>query len=167
MKVVFDFAAEQIVIEGDRQECIDVLQIAKDLAPNLTSIRIETARPRADGESPSGVAKSVASASNGSGRGGQTLRQFVRRLTLNNAAERIAAIACYVKNQEERDTFSPKEMESWFTFAGLQKPSQMPVAIFDTKRKYGYVESAGHAKWKLTTQGENLVTGKLNQMEPE
>jgi hypothetical protein len=56
-------------------------------------------------------------------------------------------------------------MDSWFTYAALQKPAQMTVALSDASRKLGYVESPGYGKWKLTTLGENLVTGKLNQLE--
>lgn len=37
----------------------------------------------------------------------------------------------------------------------------MPVAVFDTKRKYGYIESTGHGAWRVSTSGENLIVGKL------
>jgi hypothetical protein len=90
-----------------------------------------------------------------------TLRQFVRSLTLDNASERIAAIAYYANKVEGRQTFSPKEIDGWFTMCGFQKPAQMGVAIFDCKRKYGYLENVGRGMWKISTQGENLILGKL------
>jgi hypothetical protein len=39
--------------------------------------------------------------------------------------------------------------------------------VFDAAKKHGFLESAGHAKWKLTTQGENLITGKMNETAQE
>jgi hypothetical protein len=41
----------------------------------------------------------------------------------------------------------------------------MPVAVFYAKKKFGYVQSAGRGKWRLTTNGENLIVGKLNQAD--
>jgi hypothetical protein len=96
--------------------------------------------------------------------GSKTLRQFVRALTLNNTAERVAAIAYYVNKVEGRPSFSPKEMDGWFTMCGFQKPSQMSVALFDTKRKYGYADNAGRALWKISNQGENLIIAKLEDI---
>ncbi|HQU46417.1 MAG TPA: hypothetical protein PK867_26660, partial [Pirellulales bacterium] len=64
---------------------------------------------------------------------------------------------------ENRPSFSPKELDGWFTMCGFQKPSQMPVALFDTKRKYGYADNIGRGMWRISTQGENLITAKLNE----
>lgn len=93
----------------------------------------------------------------------KTLRQFARALTLNNATEKITAIAYYVNKIEGCHSFSPREMDGWFTMCGFQKPSQMPVAIFDAKRKYGYMENAGRAMWRISNQGENLIAAKLEE----
>jgi len=163
MKVVFDFSAQQIAIEGDGPQLMELVGKVRELAPKLTHIHIVT-NPSAAG----------AIAGNGNDNenkhtppGVGTLKQFARQLSFQNLSERIAAIAYYFKNHEGRETFSPKEMEQWFTFAAFQKPSQMSVAISDASRKLGYLESGGYGKWKLTTQGENLITRKLNEMAQE
>ena len=163
MKVIFDLSAQQIVIEGDGVDLLKVIQAARDIAPNLPKIQISMKHDSAPKSH-----REVTPATNfNNGHAGQTMKQFVKALKLDNAAERITAIAYYVKRWEGKDVFSPKEMGEWFTICGFQKPSQMPVAIFDSKRKYGYLESGGHSKWRLTTNGENLVVSKLNQSEDE
>ena len=75
----------------------------------------------------------------------------------------MTALGYYATKVLGKDTFSPKEMSEWFNHCGFIKPSQMAVAISDAKRKYGYLESAGHGLWKLSTSGENLVIGKLEE----
>jgi hypothetical protein len=92
-----------------------------------------------------------------------TLRKFVRSLSLRNMSERIAAIAYYVNKIEKRPSFSPKEMDGWFTMCGMQKPSQMSLALFDAKRKYGYMESPSRGVWKVSNQGENLIIRKVEE----
>lgn len=96
----------------------------------------------------------------GSGSNGETLKQFVSKLSLSNNYERIAAIGFFKKHRENVDRFSPKEMDGWFTFCGLQKPAQMPVAFSDCRKRTGYIESLGGGKWRITTDGENLVVSK-------
>jgi hypothetical protein len=78
-------------------------------------------------------------------------------------AEKIAAIAYYVNKVEGKHSFSPKDVDGWFTMCGFQKPTQMGVALFDAKRKYGYVENIGRAMWRISTQGENLILGKTEE----
>jgi hypothetical protein len=56
-------------------------------------------------------------------------------------------------------------MSEWFGHCGFTKPSQMSVVVFDAKRRHGFIDSAGHGQYKLTTNGDNLVIGKLNQLE--
>lgn len=43
---------------------------------------------------------------------------------------------------------------------GFQKPTQMPVALYDAKRKYGYAENFGRGMWRISNQGENLIIAK-------
>ncbi len=90
-----------------------------------------------------------------------TIRQFARSLSLSNAAERITALAYYVNKIEGKQSFSPKEMDGWFTMCGFQKPAQMSVTLYDAKRKYGYVENTGRAMWRISNQGENLIIAKV------
>lgn len=86
-------------------------------------------------------------------------------MKLGNTSERLAAIAYYVKHHEEEETVSPKQMSRWFTICGFQKPSQMGVAFSDARRQHGYVENVGRGEWRITTNGENLIIGKLNETE--
>ena len=138
MKVVFDLKAGRLAIEGDGSDLIKVLEAARVLAPSVTQIQIVT-----DGESDARVPEqgrdSRDSAENNASGSQTTLRQFARSLTLENTSERIAAIAYYVNKVEKRPAFSPKELDGWFTMCGFQKPGQMGVALFDSKRKYGYM----------------------------
>ncbi|MBI2823191.1 MAG: hypothetical protein HYX69_00715 [Planctomycetia bacterium] len=174
MKLVLDFAAARIGIEGDGEELLTVLQLARQIAPSLAQIEINTVgrgttephkTPQKQGNSSSigqnGTGQSAANAS------GQTVRQFVRGMKFDNTAERIAAVAYYKKTYEGADSFSPKEMANWFSVCGFQKPTQMSVAIFTAGKKYDYVRNLGHAKWALTTNGENLVIGKQNEIEED
>jgi hypothetical protein len=159
MKVVFDIRSGRLSIEGDGPDLLKVLEAAKTLAPSISQILITTVQePREDGP----VAEAASSSTgNASQTGAKTLRQFARSMTLNNAAERIAAIAYYVNKIEGRQSFSPKEMDGWFTMCGYQKPGQMSVALYDTKRKYGYADNAGHGAWRISNQGENLIIAKI------
>jgi hypothetical protein len=168
MKIVFDFAAQQITIEDQEPKLTEVLQAARQIAPLLSHIQIVT-KSTGTPKSPQKAAESESTRqeSNGGGLTHQTLKQFVKGLPLSGASERIAAIAYYMRGHENRETFSPKEMDTWFTIAGLQKPKLMPVAVFDAKRHSGYVENASHGQWKLTVQGENLIVGKLNDSEEQ
>jgi hypothetical protein len=163
MKVVFDLSAGRLAIEGDGPELIRVLEAARDLAPNIAQIQIVTSasdrehatHPQTQPpNNPQNGLDSGPAASPG------TMRQFVRGLSLNNASERIAAVAYYVNRIEGKHSFSPKDMDGWFTMCGFQKPSQMPVALFDAKPKYGCVDSMGRAMWRISTQGENLIARK-------
>lgn len=164
MKVVFDVAAGRLAIEGDAPELIRVLEAARDLAPNVQQIQIVTSpndQNRTSLHPPSAARDSENNQDSGQITSSMTLRQFARSLSLSNAPERIAAIAYYVNKIEGRHSFAPKEMDGWFTMCGFQKPSQMPVALFDTKRKYGYAENIGRGMWRISNQGENLIIGKI------
>jgi hypothetical protein len=167
MKLTFDFDRRQIVIDGDAPQMVDILQAARELAPLLSQIQINTTGPSTASPAPSAGERLAATPPNGSvtAATGQTMKQFVRQLQLANHYERIAAIAYYVKLFENRPTFSPKEMSEWFGHCGFTKPSQMSVVVFDARRRHGFIDTAGHGQYKLTTNGDNLVIGKLNQLE--
>jgi hypothetical protein len=167
MRVTFDVAKRQISIEGDAPELLDVLKIVREIAPKLPQISIATQTEPAttvqimqpeEGQSQIGIGHQR-QITNGNGNT-LSMREWVRRLPLGNHSERIAAIGYYATKIEGRGAFSPREMSEWFSHCGFQKPSQMSVAINDTGRKCGYIESVGHAAWKLTVSGENLIVGK-------
>lgn len=160
MHVTFDFSNRRISIEGDAPELVQVLTLAREIAPNLPAINIIT-EPQKNGNGVPRLGNDHGSEST------QTLRQFVRSLSLSNAAERIAAISYYQNKVAKVPSVSPKEMGDLFTQCGFQKPKQMPVALFDSRRKYGYMESAGHGAWRISTNGENLIVGKLEERGTE
>ncbi len=37
------------------------------------------------------------------------------------------------------------------------------MALFDTKRKYGYAESVSRGSWRVSNQGENLIIRKIEE----
>ena len=165
MKVVIDISAGRLAIEGDGPDLIKVLEAARALAPNLSQIQIVTS---GDGRAANGQKENrdtqESSYPGPSTGAAKTLRQFARSLTLDNTSERIAAIAYYVNKVEGRPSFSPKELDGWFTMCGFQKPSQMPVALFDSKRKYGLTENTGRGTWRISNQGENMILRKIEEV---
>jgi hypothetical protein len=163
MKVVIDVSGGRLSIEGDGPELLKVLEAARNLAPSVSQISIVTSGQSRSEHSPDAAHDSYQHRTPEPTDAHKTLRQFVRALNLANTSERIAAIAYYVNKIEGRPGFSPKDMSGWFTMCGFQKPAQMPVAMFDTKRKYGYTESSGRGNWRISTQGENLIIAKLEE----
>jgi len=166
MKVVIDVSCGRIAIEGDGPELLKVLEAARQLAPDVRQIQIVTSVADSNGQTqpqPASLPVDQESAKMSVEPSKMTLRQFARAITLDNASERIATVAYYVNKIEGRQSFSPKELDGWFTMCGFQKPSQMPVALFDTKRKYGYMDNIGRGMWRISTQGENLILRKLEE----
>lgn len=158
MKVVFDLSAGRLVLEGDGPDLLKLLESARQLAPNISQIQIITSP-----ETPTAVPSVVPELRPTTNSTAGTLRQFARSLALDNQAERISAIGYYVNKIEGRPSFSPKDMDGWFTMCGFQKPSQMPLALFDTKRKYGYTEGVSRGLWRISNQGENLIIRKMEE----
>jgi hypothetical protein len=158
MKVLFDLVKNQVSSEGDGPDLVALLQSVKDIAPKVQEIRLITGVSNATAGTPDET-PSGSGINNGTGAPG--LREFARSLAPANISERIVAIAAYKARFENTESFSPKEMGTWFMQCNFEKPSQMPVAIFDAKRKYGYLDKAGHGRWKLSTSGQNLVARRL------
>ena len=90
-----------------------------------------------------------------------SLRDFARQFSLENTSQRIAVVAYHAVKIGGKSTFTVKEMNDWFGLCGFKKPTQMPVALQDAKRKYGYLETKGRDQWTIATGGENLVLGLL------
>ncbi len=114
MKVVIDVASGRLAIEGDGPELLKVLEAARALAPSVKQIQIITSMETTSNEGAEGSGK-VESGSPPHSQVPKTLRSFARSLSLNNAPERIAAIAYYINKIEGRHSFSPKELDGWFT----------------------------------------------------
>jgi hypothetical protein len=163
MKVIFDLSGGKLAIEGDGPELLSVLAAAKELSPNISQIQIITSTAKPSLETQSEMGRKNPPLPMGDSQSVGTLRQFARSLALENASERIAAVAYYINKIEGRPSFSPKEMDGWFTMCGFQKPAQMPLALFDAKRKYGYTDSAARGSWRISNQGENLIIRKLEE----
>jgi hypothetical protein len=162
VKVLFDIGAGRIAIEGDGPELIKILEAARTLAPHVSQIQINAGAREAQSLEENRQERSLAT---GPSVVPKTMRQFARSLTLDNTAERIAALAYYANKIENKPTFSPKEIDGWFTMCGFQKPAQMPLALYDTKRKYGYAENTSRGAWRISNQGENLIIRKLEERE--
>lgn len=161
MQIVFDFPKQQITIDGEELELVELLKLVREIAPKFPAISIvsKTTEPAESTPPPASSTNGANGTPHANGAG--TLRQFTRSIELDNISERIAAVAYYQKHYGSRPNLSPKEANELFTQCGFQKPAQMPVAFFDAKRKYGYMESAGHGIWRVSTQGENLIIGKM------
>jgi hypothetical protein len=164
MKLLFDITAGRIVIEGDGPDLIKVLESARELAPHISQIQLTTGSHEPQRQSDADR-NSTRSGSNGQSAIPQTMRQFARSLALDNAAERIAALGYYANKVEGKPSFSPKQIDGWFTMCGFQKPSQIGLALYDTKRKYGYSENVGRGAWRISNQGENLIIRKIEERD--
>ena len=142
MKLILDFAASRIGIEGDGEELLTVLRLAREIAPSLAHIEIHTAAralevpksPQKQGVSASHENRNIGS--NGGGvSSGQTLRQFVRTLKLDSIPERIAAVAYYKKTYENVESFSPKEMSAWFSVCAVSEALADAGGDFQCRQK--------------------------------
>jgi len=168
MQIVFDFANQRIEIVGEGSELNELFTLVREVAPKLPSITV-MAKPPSAGRADvplnhgngGGGGNGTGAAENRNAPPAPTMRDFVRSIQVESASERIAAIAHYQLAYCQRTTFSPKEMGEWFVQCGFEKPAQMPVAVHSAKTRFGYVENAGHGLWKLGTQGQNLLTRKI------
>ena len=160
MKLTFDLHRNVLSIEGDSPDMLAILQEVKTIAPKISEIRIVTGASNVqaanDDESKKG-------GNGGGNQGAMGLREFARSLAPSNMAEKIVAVAAYKSRHENIHDFSPMEMGVFFMQCNFEKPSQMAVAIFDAKRKYGYLEKAVHGRWRLSTAGQNLVARRLEE----
>lgn len=163
MQVVFDFANQRINVDGEGQELVQLFSLLKEIAPQIPSITFSSSSSGAKGAGTNNDQGGNGNSGNGGSDIKQTMRQFVRSLSLGSMSEKICAIAYYQKTVLSRSSFSPKEMGDWFVQCGLEKPAQMPVAVFDAKKKNGYLDNAGHGSWKLDTQGENMIIRKIEE----
>ena len=154
VKVTFDFKAGQILVEGAEGDLIKIAQEAKSLAPLLSEIRIITEQVNSKSLE---VANTTSSDVEPNKR---SMRDFAKSLSLGNTYERIAALAYYAIRVENKSSFSVRDISNWFGLCGFKKPAVMPVALSDTKRKYGYVDSKGRDQWIISTAGENLILEK-------
>lgn len=162
MKVVFDIQNGKISLEGEREDIVRTLELAKEIAPYVSQIQITTKEiedplvNKSDFQKPNSVTKDLLP---------KSMRQFARSLPLANTAERLAVLAYFANKIEGKPSFAPKEMDAWFTMCGFQKPNQMSVALFDGKRKYGYLQNVSRGSWKISQKGEELIVAKIKGLD--
>ena len=140
MKVQFDFSSGRIAMEGDGPEPLKILQAARELAPHVTQIQITSTAPETPPPTSEVPQRWSSSPSMGDGPGSMTMRQFARSLTLDNASERIAALAYYANKIDGKPSFSPKDMDGWLRCAVFKNrpkwlwPCSTPSESMDTRR---------------------------------
>jgi hypothetical protein len=152
-RVTFDLRRGTILVEGPADDLTKLFDAVRAAAPTLKQISIVTNDSLAPAEVP---AERIEQSSPQNHRP-PAMRDFARRFPFENTSQRIAVLAYYAAKYDRKPSFSVKEMNDWFGLCGFKKPTQMPVALSDAKRKYGYVESKGRDQWTITTGGENLV----------
>jgi hypothetical protein len=153
-RVTFDLRRGIILVEGPSNDLTKLFDAARAAAPALKHISIVTSDAIADMSSAS---EPIEPQPSGSSHRPPAMRDFARKLAFENTSQRIAALAYYSNKYDRKVSFTVKDMNDWFGLCGFKKPSQMPVALSDARRKYGYVESKGRDQWTLATAGENLV----------
>lgn len=155
-RVTFDLSRGVITLEGSAADLGKLFEAVQGAAPSFKEIRIVNAavsRESADVDTPPASGEPTVRPSTRS----PAMRDFARRFSLDNTYERIALLAYHARTYGARPTFSAKEMGDWFGLCGFKKPLQMPVALNDARRRYGYVENRGRDQWSLATGGENRV----------
>ena len=158
-RVTFDLRRGTILVEGPADDLTKLFDAVRAAAPTLKQISIVTNDAVAPVALPAADAPTQERIENVPTQAHRTpaMRDFARRFPFENTSQRIAVLAYYAAKYDRKPSFSVKEMNDWFGLCGFKKPTQMPVALSDAKRKYGYVESKGRDQWVITTGGENLV----------
>lgn len=164
MTITLDFAGKRIVLDGAEKELLALIEAVRKLAPTLPQLTVNSVGTESPPTSGGAVGGAGSASNQPQGRPGErsTMRDFVRGLNPKTHSEKIAAIAYFVSQFENRPSFSPKEMDGWYTACNLAKPSTMSIALSDAK-KLRYVFSAGYGQWKLDRDGENWVIGQVNR----
>jgi hypothetical protein len=164
-KVTFDLRRGVITVEGTGEDLGKLFDAARAAAPSFKEIRVVSSDV---GDGPPSPAEEPGQPDRQTRQERvPAMRDFARRLAMDNASERIALLAYHAREYGGRPYFSAKEMNDWFGLCGFKKPSQMPVALHDARRKYGYVENKGRDQWVLTTGGEHVVLEALEKAKPE
>lgn len=156
-RVTFDLRRGTILVEGPTDDLTRLFDAVRAAAPALKHINIVTNNAVAVTELPMPEPVEHHVGSSGPNQRPPAMRDFARRFTFENTYQRIAVLAYFSTKYDRRPTFTVKDMNDWFGLCGFKKPSQMPVALSDARRKYGYVESKGRDQWTIATGGENLV----------
>jgi len=163
LKVTFDFAAHKIIVEGEEGDLLKIAQAAKELVPSFSEIGI-ISQPASPTVSASVIAPH--SATQEGLKRAPGIREFAKSLPLSNNYEKIAALIYHATKIQNKPYVNLKELGEWFGLCGFSKPSFMPVAVSDAKRKYDYITSKARDQWTLSTTGENLILGMVEKQRP-
>src|SRR5262245_58603229 len=151
-RVTFDLRRGMIVVEGPTDDLTKLFEAVRAAAPALKQINIVAndaiATPALT--TPDRV-EQLGSSQN---HRAPAMRDFARRFTFENAAQRIAVLAHYAAKYDHKPSFTVRYMSDWFSLCGFKPPTQMPFALSDARRKYGYVENKGRDQWTISTVGE-------------
>jgi len=154
-RVTFDLRRGTILVEGPPDDLTRLFDAVRVAAPALKHISIVTSDTDVTAPPPHDIAEQRRG-SDASSRA-PTMRDFARKLPLENTYQRIAVLAYYAAKYDRKPSFTVKDMNDWFGLCGFKKPAQMAVAMSDARRRYGYVENKGRDQWTVATGGENLV----------
>lgn len=92
------------------------------------------------------------------------IRTLEQQKQPNSAIEMATLVAYYLKHQaaaeERKDEITTADVEKYFVQAGFPLPTQTKFTLPNTKNA-GYLETAGHGKYKLNSVGHNLVVHNM------
>lgn len=82
----------------------------------------------------------------------------------NSAIEMATLVAYYLKHEapadERKDEIGKEDVDKYFVQAGFPLPTKTAFTLPNTKNA-GYLETAGHGKYKLNSVGHNLVAHNM------
>ena len=93
-----------------------------------------------------------------------SLPEFLGKINLKNNAERMTAIAYYMKIVEGLEDFALKDLLERWKKAALKMPGN-PNRDFKNAIKKGYISPAGDKKYYITRTGIEFMENKLKLVE--
>lgn len=92
------------------------------------------------------------------------IRTLAAQKQPSSAIEMATLVAYYLKHQapdgERRDEITKADVEKYFVQAGFPLPTQTQFTLPNAKNA-GYLETAGHGKYKLNSVGHNLIAHNM------
>ena len=92
------------------------------------------------------------------------IRTFKEQKRPTSAKEMACVVAYYLESlsppNERKTDVTTKDMEKYFKQAGFRLPTRIAQLLVDAKSS-GYLDSAGHGKYRLNPVGHNLVVHSL------
>ena len=85
----------------------------------------------------------------------KSIAEYVKSKSPATNSQRIATFACFREKYEGKTTFSPKDLEEYFSSAKLSKPGYF-MRDFNSAVKEGWIHEEGENSY-LTSTGEGAV----------